>query len=169
MFALSVSTSAMISPIATGSPGRLSHLRILPSSMVSESFGMVTSIGMRTLREPRGRRPCNHRDGAAERGCGSRERALVSREKGFEQTGPVERFASRWLDAYIGMTDEIVAHCRGRVRARRLVTVYDGVDCAEFAPGGGGAVRREFGIPADALVAGIVGHLQEWKGQHLVV
>ena len=94
---------------------------------------------------------------------------VVCHEKGFEQTGPVERFASRWLDAYIGMTDEIVAHCRGRVRARRLVTVYDGVDCAEFAPGGGGAVRREFGIPADALVAGIVGHIQEWKGQHLVV
>src|SRR5438093_721911 len=35
---------------------------------------------------------------------------VVCHEKGFEQTGPVERFASRWLDAYIGMTDEIVAH-----------------------------------------------------------
>src|SRR5881409_1195867 len=46
MLALSVSTSAMISPIATRSPGRLSHFRILPSSIVSESFGMVTSIGI---------------------------------------------------------------------------------------------------------------------------
>src|SRR5882724_11226698 len=88
MFALSVSTSAMISPIATGSPGRLSHLRILPSSMVSESFGMVTSIGMRTLREPRGRRPCNHRDGAAERGCGSRPALYLP---GWTEDRPPER------------------------------------------------------------------------------
>src|SRR5207244_10141268 len=52
MLALSVSTSAMISPIATRSPGCLSHLRILPSSMVSESFGMVTSTGMGALPPP---------------------------------------------------------------------------------------------------------------------
>src|SRR5438128_11019270 len=45
MLALSVSTSAMISPIVTLSPGCLSHLRILPSSIVSESFGMVPSTG----------------------------------------------------------------------------------------------------------------------------
>jgi glycosyltransferase involved in cell wall biosynthesis len=30
-------------------------------------------------------------------------------------------------------------------------------------------VRREFGIPADAPVVGIVGHIQGWKGQLLVV
>src|SRR5262244_2034400 len=46
MLALSVSTSAITSPIATRSPGRLSHLRILPSSIVSESFGIVTSTGI---------------------------------------------------------------------------------------------------------------------------
>src|SRR5262250_2397231 len=46
MLALSVSTSAITSPIATRSPGRLSHFRILPSSIVSESFGIVTSTGI---------------------------------------------------------------------------------------------------------------------------
>src|SRR5438094_546420 len=43
MFALSVSTSASTSPIATLSPGCFSQRRIFPSSIVSESFGMVTS------------------------------------------------------------------------------------------------------------------------------
>src|SRR5262249_58841312 len=52
---------------------------------------------------------------------------------------------------------------------RRLVTIYDGIDCAEFRPGGGARVRRELGIAPAVPVAGIVGHLQEWKGQHLVV
>jgi len=49
------------------------------------------------------------------------------------------------------------------------LTIHDGIDCQEFRPGGGEAVRREFGIPLDAPVAGIVGHIQNWKGQHLVV
>jgi glycosyltransferase involved in cell wall biosynthesis len=95
---------------------------------------------------------------------------VVCHEKGFEPVGPVERLASRWIDACICMTDEIADHCRARaLRAQRLLTIYDGIDCAAFAPGGGAAVRREFGIPAGAPVTGIVGHLQEWKGQHLVL
>src|SRR2546422_290100 len=84
--------------------------------------------------------------------------------------GPPERLTSRWLEACICMTEEIEAHCRARhLRARRLLTIYDGIDTAAFAPGGGAAVRRELGIPPDAPLAGIVGHIQDWKGQHLVV
>jgi glycosyltransferase involved in cell wall biosynthesis len=95
---------------------------------------------------------------------------IVCHEKGFEPVGPLERLTSRWIDACVCMTEEIAAHCRAEgLRARRLLTIYDGIDCAAFAPGRGPAVRREFGIPPDAPVAGIVGHLQEWKGQHLVV
>jgi glycosyltransferase involved in cell wall biosynthesis len=94
---------------------------------------------------------------------------IVCHEKGYRRVGPVERFMSRWLDVSIGMTDDLVAHYRARaVRARRFVTIFDGIDTARFAPGGGAAVRREFGIPADAPLAGIVGHIQEWKGQLLV-
>ena len=95
---------------------------------------------------------------------------VICHEKGFEAVGPVERLASRWIDACICMTDEIQNHCRAQdLRARRLLTVYDGIDCAAFAPGGGAAIRRELGIPSAAPVVGIVGHLQEWKGQHIVV
>jgi glycosyltransferase involved in cell wall biosynthesis len=94
---------------------------------------------------------------------------VVCHEKGFRRVGPAERLMSRWVDACVCMTDEIAEHYRARgVRARRLVTVFDGIDTAEFAPGGGAAVRREFGIPEDAPLVGIVGHLQAWKGQLLV-
>jgi glycosyltransferase involved in cell wall biosynthesis len=47
--------------------------------------------------------------------------------------------------------------------------VYDGIDCADFQPGGGAAVRAELGIAPAAPVVGLVGHIQEWKGQRLVV
>jgi glycosyltransferase involved in cell wall biosynthesis len=91
-------------------------------------------------------------------------------EKGFRRIGPRERFASRWIDTFVGMTDLVTAHARAHgVRARRHLTVYDGIDCTRFAPGGGAAVRRELAIPPDAPVVGIVGHIQSWKGQDLVV
>jgi glycosyltransferase involved in cell wall biosynthesis len=91
-------------------------------------------------------------------------------EKGFRRIGPRERFASRWIDTFVGMTELVTAHAKSRgIRARRHVTVYDGIDCEHFAAGGGGAVRRELGIAADAPVIGIVGHIQSWKGQDLVV
>ena len=68
------------------------------------------------------------------------------------------------------MTDEVTAHVRNAgVQAHRFLTIYDGINCSEFAPGGRNAIREAFGIPAAAPVVGIVGHLQRWKGQHVVV
>jgi glycosyltransferase involved in cell wall biosynthesis len=95
---------------------------------------------------------------------------VVCHFKGFSHVAPEARFASRWIDTAIGMTDEIVEHVRARgVRARRFLTVFDGIDVAPSQPGSGAAVRREFGIPADAPMVGIVGHIQDWKGQLLAV
>jgi len=94
---------------------------------------------------------------------------VISHEKGFRRIGPPERLMSRWVHSCIGMTDIVTEHVRSRgARPQRFMTVYDGINCDQFAPGGGAAVRREFGIPADATVIGIVGHLQRWKGQLLV-
>ena len=96
-------------------------------------------------------------------------RKVIVHEKGLRRLGPIERFWSRWVDTCIGMTDEVTEHVRVRgARARRFLTIYDGINCDEFAPGGGAVVRREFAIPADAPVVGIVGHLQRWKGQLVV-
>ena len=94
---------------------------------------------------------------------------VVCHFKGFRRVGPIDRLVSRWIDTAIGMTDEICEHYRARhVHARRYVTIFDGIDTAATAAGGGAAVRRELGIPADAPLVGIVGHIQEWKGQLLV-
>src|SRR5205814_5991473 len=55
------------------------------------------------------------------------------------------------------------------VRARRLRTIFDGIDCTRVVAGGGAAVRRELGIPTDVPLVGIVGHIKGWKGQLLAV
>jgi glycosyltransferase involved in cell wall biosynthesis len=95
---------------------------------------------------------------------------VICHFKGFSHVGPEARFMSRWIDTAVCMTDEIGEHVRAKgVRARRCLTIFDGIDVAPYVPGKGAAVRREFGIPADAPVVGIVGHIQEWKGQVLAV
>jgi glycosyltransferase involved in cell wall biosynthesis len=94
---------------------------------------------------------------------------VICHFKGFRRVGPMDRFCSRWIDTAITMTDEIAEHYQARgIQAGRFVTIYDGIDVARFAAGGGAAVRRELGIPPDAPCVGIVGHVQGWKGQLLV-
>src|SRR5213594_373467 len=117
MLALSVSTSAMISPIATRSPGCLSHLRILPSSMVSESFGMVTSTGMGALPPPlhaRRRYGCAHRLLAPEDAAHGCDHARGRRQHQLLQ---VARVGHRHVEA---------GHALGR-----SVEVVEGIACEE--------------------------------------
>ena len=95
---------------------------------------------------------------------------VICHFKGLSHIGPEGRFMSRWIDTAICMTDEIADHVRGQgVRAKRFLTIFDGIDYTGCTAGGGAAVRREFGIPADAPVVGVVGHIQAWKGQLLAV
>jgi hypothetical protein len=49
MFALSVSISSRSSPADTAAPDSTSQLRIVPSSIASESLGMAISIAAATF------------------------------------------------------------------------------------------------------------------------
>jgi glycosyltransferase involved in cell wall biosynthesis len=58
-----------------------------------------------------------------------------------------------------------------RVPARKLTTIYNGIDADRFRPDAGrrSAVRREWGVPDDALVFGTVSRLHPEKGFDLAV
>ena len=160
-------------PSADGNRGRLGRAMLRASDLLGVVFPRAKALGSIIERE----RPAvvylangltANLDGvvaAARRGV-----PIVCHEKGYRRVGPVERFLSRWVDVCIGMTEHLTEHYAARgVRPGRMVTVYDGIDCDDFQPGGGAAVRAELGIPVGAPVVGLVGHIQEWKGQRLVV
>jgi glycosyltransferase involved in cell wall biosynthesis len=69
------------------------------------------------------------------------------------------------------MTKAVEEHCaRNRVRGRRTQVVYDAVDEAAFAPRRDVAsVRAELGIADGAPCLGVIGNIQEWKGQAVLV
>jgi glycosyltransferase involved in cell wall biosynthesis len=69
------------------------------------------------------------------------------------------------------MTEAVRQHCRQHgITHERLLVIYDALDPADFVPRRSREdVRGELGIPAHAPVAGVVGNIQEWKGQLVFV
>jgi glycosyltransferase involved in cell wall biosynthesis len=95
----------------------------------------------------------------------------VCHVKGFERYSWLDRLFARAVDLGICMTVAIQEHCEGHgVSAKRMIVIYDGLDVEDFRPArDSSAVRQMLGIPLEAPLVGIVGHIQEWKGQAVVV
>jgi len=96
---------------------------------------------------------------------------IVCHVKGFEKYGLRERWAGRRTRTLICMTQAILDYCRARgVEGSDSRVVYDAVDEAWLRPGRSPLeVRAELGVPDDATCLGLVGNIQEWKGQRVLV
>jgi glycosyltransferase involved in cell wall biosynthesis len=91
--------------------------------------------------------------------------------KGFEKYSDRERWVAPRVDALVSMTQAVEDHCvRSGVRGRRMQVIYDALDESAFAPQRSAAlVRAELGIENGAPVLGVIGNIQEWKGQAVLV
>jgi glycosyltransferase involved in cell wall biosynthesis len=69
------------------------------------------------------------------------------------------------------MTRAVRDHCaRAGVHGRRTEVVYDALDDAGFRPvRPAAAVRADLGVADGAPCVGVVGNIQEWKGQLVLV
>lgn len=95
----------------------------------------------------------------------------VVHAKGFDKFSWVEAALSRGVAACVSMTHAIEKHCRmGGMTPGFFEVIYDGLDLAAFQPLRSGVeVRAELGIAPEAEVVGVVGNVQEWKGQRILV
>jgi glycosyltransferase involved in cell wall biosynthesis len=91
--------------------------------------------------------------------------------KGFEKHSYIERVFASGVASAICMTIAIEQHCRAqRLRPPEYNVVYDGLDLDAFRPTRAREdVREELGIDRDALVVGVVGNIQAWKGQKVLL
>lgn len=103
--------------------------------------------------------------------CWMTRTPVVCHVKGFEKYGARERWASRRTAVVVCMTRAILDYCRERgLAAPEARVVYDALDESWFAPLRERAeVRASLGVPADVPCVGIVGNVQAWKGQHVLV
>jgi glycosyltransferase involved in cell wall biosynthesis len=95
----------------------------------------------------------------------------VCHVKGFEKYSDRERWIAPRIGTLVCMTKAVEEHCaRHGIRGQRTRVVYDALDEAAFAPQREpAAVRAELGISNDAPCLGVVGNIQEWKGQAVLV
>ena len=95
----------------------------------------------------------------------------VCHVKGFEKYSARERWLAPHIGALVCMTEAVREHCfRHGVRGRRTEVIYDALDEAAFAPRRpAAAVRAEFGITNGAPCLAVIGNIQEWKGQAVLV
>ncbi len=91
--------------------------------------------------------------------------------KGFDKHTIVERVMARRVASAICMTHAIEDHCRRqKIQPPEYHVVYDGLDLSAFRPSRPREdVREELGIAPDAPVVGVVGNIQMWKGQIVLV
>jgi glycosyltransferase involved in cell wall biosynthesis len=103
--------------------------------------------------------------------CLLTRRPVVCHVKGFEKYSNRERCVAPYIDALVCMTRAVKEHCvHHGVRGCRTEVVYDALDEAAFTPRRPpGAVRAEFGITNGAPCLGVIGNIQEWKGQAVLV
>ena len=100
--------------------------------------------------------------------CIAHSRAAVGPHRGL-----VHRTLLRRFDRVIAVSDHVAESVvQAGFPRERLARVYDGVDLADVrarvrrTPT---EVRAEFGIPDDAFLVVMVGHLKAWKGQHVLL
>jgi glycosyltransferase involved in cell wall biosynthesis len=95
----------------------------------------------------------------------------VVHAKGFDKFSWAERRLSHMVSGCVSMTRAIEDHCRaGGMRPGFFEVIYDGLDLAAFQPKLGAAeVRAALGLATGDDVVGVVGNIQEWKGQHVLI
>jgi glycosyltransferase involved in cell wall biosynthesis len=77
---------------------------------------------------------------------------------------------ARWLPTRIVADGGPIARQFPPAVRAKVDTIYNGVDTRTFRPGRDGMpTRREFGIPAKALVIGHVARMTPWKGQRYLL
>ncbi|MFJ7213027.1 glycosyltransferase [Amycolatopsis sp. NPDC098790] len=76
-----------------------------------------------------------------------------------------ERFASRWTDLVVCVSDDELAAGRAAGVTAPAEVVCNGVDTTRFFPSDRSAARRRLGVPENVPLAVCVGRLAELKGQ----
>ena len=77
---------------------------------------------------------------------------------------------ARWLPDHIIVDGAAIGRQLPPAIQDRISIIHNGVDTKVFRPDVNGQhVRRELGIPLDAMVIGHAGRITPWKGQHYLI
>jgi L-malate glycosyltransferase len=77
----------------------------------------------------------------------------------------LERLGNRWTDVVVANAEAVRADAirQEALPPEKVVVIHNGVDLGRFA-GGDASLRRELGLPEDAVVVGVIANLLQYKG-----
>jgi glycosyltransferase involved in cell wall biosynthesis len=90
----------------------------------------------------------------------------VAHAHAYMEPTQVEKILSKWVDAYIYISNDIAEHHyrRGFPRSNGRI-IHNGVDLKRYPENGTSKeVRSEFNIKADHILIGLIGRIDWWKG-----
>jgi glycosyltransferase involved in cell wall biosynthesis len=92
-------------------------------------------------------------------------------QHGLPRDGWLDRLASALPARAVGCSSQAAARAQGRIwPGRPTLVVYPGIDPPPTrSPAQVAALRAGLGLPAEAFILGVVGRLQPWKRQDVVV
>jgi len=96
----------------------------------------------------------------------------LTHQRGYLDKVPIgARVISRSLRAMICVSESVRQNLLSRgFDPVRTITIHNGIDVQTFRRSGGlASVRTEFGLDLPQPVIGIVGNIQKWKGQDVVI
>jgi len=96
----------------------------------------------------------------------------VVHERGIETSlPPATRLFSRLVDRIITISDVVHRNLIDKgIAPSKLLRIDDGIDPARLTQQTPAeTLRREWGVPNDAPVIGVVGNVKQWKGQETLV
>ena len=77
---------------------------------------------------------------------------------------------AQWIPDHIVVDGASISRQLPPTVQHRISVIHNGVDTRVFRPDvDGHDIRRELGIPADAMVIGHAGRITPWKGQHYLI
>ncbi len=107
--------------------------------------------------------------------CKRRGIKIIAHDRGTRPPASLQtRFFVRFLDAVISVSDSYLEYVTGqKLKPKRACRVYNGLDVTKFdglySPEQKEELRCEFNVGKDDLLIGMVGNIDYWKGQLVLV
>lgn len=95
----------------------------------------------------------------------------VIHERGIGRVSGISKWLARYVDAVVCVSEAVHMNLLDQgVRPKKYAMIYDGIDPKEEkASGSKETCRARWGLSLNLPVVGIVGTVQKWKGQHVLI
>jgi glycosyltransferase involved in cell wall biosynthesis len=97
----------------------------------------------------------------------------ISHLRGDWAATPFQTSMLKYYDRIIPISHSVASSVeKQKIDTRNFITIHDGIDIAAVLKkqhDNNAALKKEFHIPDDTCILGLIGNIKEWKGQHVAV